>query len=663
MSVYANHLKDEESPYLKQHATNPVDWYPWGEEAFELAKRLDKPVFLSIGYSTCHWCHVMEKESFSKPEVGNAMNEAFVCIKVDREERLDVDSYYMSIAIAERGNGGWPLNMILTPDKKSITSFTYLPIHSIHGNIGIIELSETVKTLWKDERESLLERADQLISSNVKEDNSEKVKVDTEKLFKHAFVEMKKIFDYDYGGVGTGMKFPSPHNIIFLIKYYNYFGDEEALQMAENTLIAMRRGGIFDQVGYGFHRYSTDREWRVPHFEKMLYDQAWIMMAYSYAYAATKKDFYRVVINEIFQFLQREMKSPDGAYYTAIDADSEGEEGKFYLWKYDELKEILKDDFKEFETIFDIQTIGNFFNERDNKITGLNIIYPKYDIFKSKKIEGELEWISDHTKKMLNKLFKSRANRTRPETDTKIIASTNGMILAGLSIAYLATLDKKYKAASSELFEYIKKRFIRGEQILRIEYNSGKEIVGLLEDYANVINGILQYYRITLREEDLQLFKELMKFNLENFSKKDTSFQDKTQLIMITEALEFHDSAVPSPNSISLRNILFYALINDNYELAMEQMLSNKTFTSSLFTYSGSYLWYLTSLYEILKLITIKTPSSFKKLDIFFKVNHLEKAEKLIKYSDQKEFSICNVKECYKSFLKIEKLEELLVNS
>ena len=399
MSVNANHLKNEESPYLKQHATNPVDWYPWGEEAFDLAKKLDKPVFLSIGYSTCHWCHVMEKESFSKPEVGRAMNDAFVCIKVDREERPDVDSLYMSIAIRERGSGGWPLNMILAPDKKPITSFTYLPIHSIHGNIGIIELSETIKTLWKDERESLLERADQLISSNMKEEDSERVKVDTEKLFKHAFIEMKKIFDYEYGGIGNGLKFPSPHNIIFLIKYYNYFGDEEALQMAENTLLAMRRGGIFDHVGYGFHRYSTDREWKVPHFEKMLYDQAWIMMAYSYAYATTKKDFYKIVIDEIFEFLQREMKSPDGGYYTAIDADSEGVEGKYYLWSEYELKSILKDDFEEFKNIFDIETNGNFINERDGIIihpleTISSFIFQKWSILWIYDIETRIHSIS-----------------------------------------------------------------------------------------------------------------------------------------------------------------------------------------------------------------------------------------------------------------------------
>ncbi|MHB1663366.1 MAG: thioredoxin domain-containing protein, partial [Thermoplasmataceae archaeon] len=244
MTNYVNHLKDEESPYLKQHSTNPVDWHPWGEEAFELASKLDKPVFLSIGYSTCHWCHVMERESFSDPEVGKVMNETFVCIKVDREERPDVDSFYMSISIAERGSGGWPLNLILTPEKKPVTSYTYLPKESRHGNIGLIELTRTIQTLWKTEREALLERADDLVSSMNTSSDRERVKVDPEELGKSAFEALKKSYDNQFGGFGTGIKFPSPHNIIFLLKYYGYYGNEEALRMAEQTLYSMRYGGI-----------------------------------------------------------------------------------------------------------------------------------------------------------------------------------------------------------------------------------------------------------------------------------------------------------------------------------------------------------------------------------------------------------------------------------
>ena len=661
MSVSANHLKDEESPYLKQHASNPVDWFPWGEEAFDLSKKLDKPVFLSIGYSTCHWCHVMERESFSKPEVGRAMNDAFVCIKVDREERPDVDSLYMSIAIKERGSGGWPLNMILTPGKKPITSFTYLPIHSIHGNIGIIELSETIKTLWKDERESLLERADQLISSNIKEEDSERVKVDTEKLFKHAFTEMKKIFDYEYGGTGNGMKFPSPHNIIFLIKYYNYFGDEEALQMAENTLLAMRRGGIFDHVGYGFHRYSTDNEWKIPHFEKMLYDQAWTMIAYSYAYATTKKDFYKIVIDEIFEFLQREMKSPDGGYYTAIDADSEGIEGKYYLWTENELKSILKDDFAEFKNIFDIETNGNFINERDGMGTGSNIIYPKYESFLKDKTVNSFQWMSDKAKRMLNILFQSRSSRVRPETDTKVIASTNGMTLSAFCIAYLATFDEKYKEASTDLFEFIKNNFIKDNSILRISYNNGKQIHGFLEDYANVINGVLQYYRVSLDEEVLRIFIDHMKLSLEDFRGKDGIFVNRTDDVVKDKTDRLYDSAIPNPNSIFIRNTAFYALILDDYELAMNTMEIDLDLMRQLFEYSSSYLWYITSLFEILRFIMIKTPLIIDTSKVITKMNNLERTEKLMRPTNDKEFSICSINKCYHIFREIEKLEKLLI--
>lgn len=663
MSFNTNHLKYEESPYLKQHATNPVDWYPWGDEAFELAIKLDKPVFLSIGYSTCHWCHVMEKESFSKPEVGKAMNDAFVCIKVDREERPDVDSLYMSIAMREKGSGGWPLNMILTPDKKPITSFTYLPIHSIHGNIGIIELSETIKTLWKDERESLLERADQLISSNVKEEDSERVKVDSEKLFKHAFSELKKVFDYDYGGIGTGMKFPSPHNIIFLIKYYNYFGDEEALQMAENTLLAMRRGGIFDHVGYGFHRYSTDREWKVPHFEKMLYDQAWIMMAYSYAYATTKKEFYKQVIREIFEFLQREMKSSDGGYYTAIDADSEGEEGKFYLWTEDQLKAILNEDFGHFKNLFDINSKGNFFNEREQSATGLNIIYPKFNSFMTHKNENSLEWMSEKAQRLLKVLLQKRAKRIRPQTDTKVIASTNGMILSAMSIAYLATFDDKYKEASTNLFNFIKNNFIRNSSIVRISYNNGKEIPGLLEDYTNLIDGLLQYYRGSLNEEALLLLYTLMNFTLESFKSIDGTFHEKQNSLMKIEFSELYDGPVPSSNSIMLRNAEFFALLNGSYDLATDINSLNKDFLKIVSSNSTSFTWLISVLFENSDFLIIKVPLTWDSQEIIKKSHLLAVREKILKINNSNKTEICTMSECIYKFTEqrglLEKLKEL----
>lgn len=660
MSFNTNHLKDEESPYLKQHATNPVDWYPWGDEAFELARKLDKPVFLSIGYSTCHWCHVMEKESFSKPEVGKAMNDAFVCIKVDREERPDVDSLYMSIAMRERGSGGWPLNMILTPDRKPITSFTYLPIHSIHGNMGIIELSETIKTLWRDERESLLERADQLISSNVKEENSERVKVDSEKLFKHAFSELKKVFDYDYGGIGTGMKFPSPHNIIFLIKYYNYFGDEEALQMAENTLLAMRRGGIFDHVGYGFHRYSTDREWRVPHFEKMLYDQAWIMTAYSYAYATTKKEFYKQVISEIFEFLQREMKSPDGGYYTAIDADSEGEEGKFYLWTEDELKSTLKEDFDEFKNLFDINSKGNFFNERKQTDTGLNIIYPKFNSFITHKNENSLEWMNEKIQRLLKILLQKRAERIRPQTDTKVIASTNGMILSALSIAYLSTFDESYKDASAELFEFVKKKFIKEDYILRIEYNNGKEIYGLLEDYSNILDGLIQYYRGTLNEEALLLFYNFMNFSLENFKNMGGAFHEKQTALTTIEYIDLYDGAIPSSNSIMLRNAGFFALLNGSYDLATDFNSFNKDFVIIVSSNSTSFTWLINVLFENSDFLIIKVPLTWDSQEFIKKSHLLAVREKILKINNSDTTEICTISECiYKLIERKEVLEKL----
>lgn len=660
MEPYTNHLKGEESPYLKQHSENPVDWYPWGEEAFNLAKKLDKPVFLSIGYSTCHWCHVMERESFSKAEVGKAMNDAFVCIKVDREERPDVDSYYMSIAIAERGGGGWPLNMILTPDKKPIVSFTYLPIHSIHGNIGIVELSETIKTLWKDERESLMERAIQLLSSVDNKENSERVRVDSEKLFKDAFTEVKKVFDYEYGGIGNGMKFPSPHSIIFLIKYYNYFDDKEALQMAEDTLLAMRRGGIFDHVGYGFHRYSTDREWKTPHFEKMLYDQAWIMMSYAYAYSSTGKDIYKQVIDEIYQFLQSEMKSSDGGYYTAIDADSEGVEGKFYLWSTKELREILKGDYEEFAEIFQIQEDGNFINERDQSVSDLNIIYPRYNSFRSQGHNDDLRFVKDPARQQLNKLLEQRNERIRPDTDTKILASTNGMLLAAFSIAYMATFEDKYMNAASELFDFIKNRFIKGDEILRLRYTNGKEISGFLEDYANIINGIFQFYRITIDQNVLNLFENLMKSYLLNVTNKTEKYPKNSVNLEAMELSDLYDGAIPSPNSILLRNKSFFALINDNYELAMDNIEVHRNQLSNISSYGSSYLWLITSFFEIDKLLVIKTPDSWINIQYIQIINQIKRAEKTIIRKNINISEICTISKCiYKNANEEEQIEKL----
>ncbi|MHB8907170.1 MAG: thioredoxin domain-containing protein, partial [Melioribacteraceae bacterium] len=336
-----NRLINEKSPYLLQHAYNPVDWYPWNSEAFEKAEREDKPVFLSIGYSTCHWCHVMEHESFEDEETALLMNQTFVSIKVDREERPDIDNIYMMVCQIMNGTGGWPLSIIMTPDKKPFFSGTYFPKESKYGRIGLKDLIMKIDDAWKTKRKDIEESAEE-ITNYLKESypasGSEQL---SSAIFNDAFLNFEKRFDSTHGGFGTAPKFPSPHNLMFLLRYWKRTGTQQALEMVTKTLIEMRHGGIFDQVGFGFHRYSTDAKWLVPHFEKMLYDQALLLMAYTEAYQTTGNGNFKKTADEIVTYILRDMTSADGGFYSAEDADSEGVEGKFYLWTQHELIELL----------------------------------------------------------------------------------------------------------------------------------------------------------------------------------------------------------------------------------------------------------------------------------------------------------------------------------
>lgn len=342
-----NRLLSEQSPYLLQHAYNPVQWYPWGEEAFEAARKEDKPVFLSVGYSTCHWCHVMARESFEDPEVAELMNQTFLCIKVDREERPDIDQIYMAFALKMTGRGGWPLTIIMTPDRRPFFAATYIPKNGRFGHAGLMEIIPKIGELWLNNRKELLASAagitDILKMDNSRKSSSEASAKDLDaSLLARGYEDLSSIYDAQNGGFGTAPKFPAPHNLLFLLRRWKRSKDENALAMVENTLQSMRLGGIYDQVGFGFHRYSTDAGWFVPHFEKMLYDQALLAMAYTEAFQATGKEGYARVAREILEYVLRDMTSPEGAFFSAEDADSEGEEGKFYLWTAEELQETLK---------------------------------------------------------------------------------------------------------------------------------------------------------------------------------------------------------------------------------------------------------------------------------------------------------------------------------
>ncbi|MCY4261789.1 MAG: thioredoxin domain-containing protein, partial [Candidatus Dadabacteria bacterium] len=376
----SNRLKDEKSPYLLQHAENPVDWYPWGKEAFEKAREMDRPIFLSIGYSTCHWCHVMERESFEDDEVAELMNKTFVSIKVDREERPDIDNIYMTVChVVSRRGCGWPLNIVMTSEGKPFFAGTYMPKENRHGRIGMKEFVPAIKELWDNKRDEVLESARQITDAvSSLGDSAHKTGGYplSEKTLDQAYSYFLSTFDSKDSGFGGAPKFPTPHNIMFLMRYYRRTAKKTSLQMAEKTLLAMARGGIYDHVGFGFHRYSTDSRWLVPHFEKMLYDQALLTITYTEAWQITKNPFYEKKAREILEYLIRDMTSPEGGIYSAEDADSEGEEGRFYLWTVDELERLIGvEDTELLSDVYNLSRYGNFTDEVTGEQSDRNIFH------------------------------------------------------------------------------------------------------------------------------------------------------------------------------------------------------------------------------------------------------------------------------------------------
>ena len=426
---YCNHLINEKSPYLLQHAHNPVNWYPWGEEAFQKAKKENKPIFLSVGYATCHWCHVMEKESFEDEEVAELLNRYFVSIKVDREERPDVDQVYMNVCQAMTGSGGWPLSVFMTPDGKPFFAGTYFPKEGRRGMPGFKDVVIQIGELWKKNREKLLAASENIISALEKrvrpDESAEKIGLD---VLKKAFDHMSIAFDPKWGGFSFPPKFPTPHNYTFLLRWYNRTEEAKVLEMVEKSLTEMRNGGIFDQIGFGFHRYSVDERWLVPHFEKMLYDQALISIAYLDAYLVTKKDRYLQVAEEIFTYVLRDMTSPEGGFYTAEDADSERREGKFYVWTPKEVKSILGNVRGElFCQFYNFSEKGNF----EGGYSIPHISKPLKDIAEERKIS--IDELAKELERGRRKLFEVREKRVHPLKDDKILTSWNGLMIAALA--------------------------------------------------------------------------------------------------------------------------------------------------------------------------------------------------------------------------------------
>jgi uncharacterized protein YyaL (SSP411 family) len=565
-----NRLQYEKSPYLLQHADNPVDWYPWGEEAFGKAEEEDKPIFLSIGYSTCHWCHVMEHESFEDPDVARLMNEHFINIKVDREERPDIDELYMTVAQLLTGRGGWPLTIIMSPDQRPFFASTYIPKDSRYGRPGMLELLPRIAEVWETRREEVNSSSESILQAlqRVSQSRTAGNFLD-ESILKRSYEELSDRFDKRYGGFGSAPKFPSPHNFLFLLRYWLRSGEEQALQMVEKTLTEMRMGGIFDQIGYGFHRYSTDARWRVPHFEKMLYDQALLALAYTETYQATGKDFYADTAREILTYVLRDLTAPEGGFASAEDADSEGEEGKFYTWSYEELSSVLNpEELAELEELFAIRAEGNYEEEATGEQTGTNILY----MHQNDQPAGQETppALSDSTRK---KLFFSRQERVRPLKDDKILTSWNGLMIAALARAGGVFGEASYIEAAEIAVDFILARLRADDGGLLHRYRGGEAAIpGYATDYAYLIWGLIELYESNFETTYLRQAAELMEKFIEDFWDEDGGggfflTADEAETLLVRQRNDT-DGALPSAGSVALLDLLKLGRIlqNKGYE-------------------------------------------------------------------------------------------------
>jgi len=553
-----NRLIHEASPYLLKHATNPVDWYPWGEEAFSLSREKDKPILLSIGYLTCHWCNVMEEESFSDPQVAALINETFVPIKVDREERPDIDQIYMKACHLLSPSCGWPLTLFLSPDGKPFYAATYIPKENRFGRLGLLELIPRVKQLWEEERGSVQKSADSInaaiVSSTIQLPGSDMGTSQTDA----AFQVFSSDFDQQYGGFGSSTKFPKPLNLIYLLRYWHRTGNKEALAMVEKTLSAMRQGSIYDHLGYGFHRYATDRMWRVPHFEKMLYDQALIVLAYLEAYQATAKEEYATTAREIIEYVLTYMTAENGGFFSAESADSEGEEGKFYLWSTTEVRKILAPpEAAEAVRLFQMTENGNFIHPVSGQNTGLNILYRE-----------QLAGPRDYFEKIRGKLLAARNKRPRPVLDDKILTDWNGLMIAALARAAKVLGQPGYGEAAAKAAKFILSNVRSPDGKLLHRWREGQAgLAGNAADYSFMTWGLLELYGWEFDTKWLAHALDLTTELVEDFWDDKlggfylTAESGKSMLPRIKESI---DTALPSSNAVAMNNLLKLSRLTGN---------------------------------------------------------------------------------------------------
>ncbi len=575
--TYTNDLINETSPYLLQHAHNPVNWKPWNKETLELAKEQNKLIIISIGYAACHWCHVMEHESFEDVEVAQVMNDNFINIKIDREERPDIDQVYMNAVQLMTGQGGWPLNCITLPDGRPIYGGTYFP------KKNWINILEQLSELYRTKPEKAIEYAENLTegvqNSDIIIKNTNAANFNKEAQ-EQAIENWEKRIDYKLGGNNFAPKFPMPTNYEFLLRYAFQTNNEKIFDFTNTTLTQMAYGGIYDQVGGGFARYSVDEKWHVPHFEKMLYDNGQLVSLYSNAYLATKNELYKEIVEETLKFVELELMNPDFAFYSSLDADSntpegELEEGAFYVWTKEELKEILKDDYKLFKDYYNVNSYG--FWEKENYV----LIRNKSDEQFSKKHDIPLSELKDTIKNWKKTLFKERSKKERPRLDDKTLTSWNALMLKGYVEAYRVFDNNHHLEIAIKNANFLLNNQLREDGGLNHNYKNGKSTInGYLEDYATLIDALISLYEATLNEKWLTNAKQLTDYTFDHFYDTKSSlffFTSDEDERLIARKMEIHDNVIPASNSIMAKNLLklghYYS--NSHYLTTSKQMLNN----------------------------------------------------------------------------------------
>jgi uncharacterized protein len=596
----SNQLSKESSPYLLQHKDNPVNWYAYNDDAFELAKKLDRPIFLSIGYSTCHWCHVMEHESFEDTEVAKLMNDTFVNIKVDREERPDVDHLYMSICQMLTGSGGWPLTIIMTPDKRPFFAGTYFPKSSQANRPGMLDLIPSIDDAWTNKREEVLQSAQKIVAGIVQYGQNITPTATSTTLFEDTFTQFSTQFDTTYKGLKNSPKFPMPHTYMFLIDYYKKTGEKQALTMLNETLHAMYFSGLYDHLGKGFHRYSTDEKWHLPHFEKMLYDQALLLSLYSRAYQLEQNETYKEIIQEIIDYVSTDLRHAKGGFFSAEDADSEGREGAFYVWEMHELEELLtQDELKLATQFYALKKEGNFLDESTRQLTGENILDPVQSFSQfAKQNNLEINAFKTELAKLQQKLLTHRKTRVRPGLDDKILVDWNGLMIAGLADAYKFSSNQQAKDLAINAYTFIKKYgFVENKLIHRIKDETAG-IAATSFDYQFLCYGLIKLFEATA--DETYLIDALNLFN----TSKELFFDDKAGAFVISNAddLIYHqkdsyDGAIPASNSVAYFNALKLSQYTHNAELFIVAKKLADFVSESLNNYPLGYTFWLQGSY------------------------------------------------------------------